>query len=337
MRFPFRPRSIDRSGDDTPTRNVFFYVWRMSGHHQIWICLLALVVAGLSVVPLELQRRIVDGALGGSGSAGEATASGSEAAVTLLLWLCGIYLGVVLLQAVGKYALRLYQAWLAESAIRYTRRHLARLHEGRAEDGRTQGGTSDGGQAVSIIGAEVEKLGGFVGDGFSQPAVNAGMLLALLAYMLAVQPLIAAVTLPFLLPLLVALPLIQRHINRVLERRLVALRELGEEVADAGSEDLEAFERRLHPTLDRVFALRIKLSLLKFAAKGLINLSNNLAPVAILAVGGLMVLEGSSTVGTIVAFVSGFQRMTDPARELLNYYRLAAQAEVQHRMIANWM
>lgn len=334
MRFPFRPRTIDRSGDDTPTRNVFLYVWRMSGRHQIWICLLALVVAGLSVVPLELQRRIVDGALKeDDGAAG----GGSEAAASLLLTLCGVYLGVVLLQAAGKYALRLYQAWLAESAIRYTRRHLARLHEGRAEDGREQGSSDEGGQAVSIIGAEVEKLGGFVGDGFSQPTVNAGMLLALLAYMLVVQPLIAAVTLPFLLPLLVVLPLIQRRINRVLESRLAALRELGDEVAHAGEEDMEAFENRLHPTLDRVFTLRIKLSLLKFTAKGLINLSNNLAPVAILGVGGLMVLEGSSTVGTIVAFVSGFQRMTDPARELLNYYRLAAQAEVQHRMIASWM
>lgn len=334
MRFPFRPRAIDRSGDDTPTRNVFFYVWRMSGHHQIWLCLLALLVAGLSVVPLELQRRIVDGALKDGGAAG---AAGTGQAASLLLSLCGIYLGVVLLQAAGKYGLRLYQAWIAESAIRYTRRHLARLHEGRAEDGRSGRGAEDGGQAVSIIGAEVEKLGGFVGDGFSQPTVNAGMLLALLCYMLAVQPLIAAVTLPFLLPLLVVLPLIQRRINRMLERRLAALRELGDEIAHAGEEDLEAFQQRLHPTLDRVFALRIKLSLLKFASKGLINLSNNLAPVAILGVGGLMVLEGSSTVGTIVAFVSGFQRMTDPARELLNYYRLAAQAEVQHRMIASWM
>ncbi len=334
MRFPFRPRSIDRSGDDSPTTNVFRYVWRMSGHHQAWICLLALAVAALGVAPLELQRRIVDGVLEDRGD------------LDLLWLLCGIYLAVVLLQAFGKYALRLYQSWLAESAIRYTRAHLARLYECRVEsrgerrdgdhDG-DEGNGSDGGQAVSIIGAEVEKLGGFVGDGLSQPAVNAGMLLAVMAYMLAIQPLIAVATLPFLLPLLVVLPLIQVRINRLLKRRLKALREMGQEIADADGSDPEGFEALLHPQLDRVFRLRIRLSLLKFAAKGLINLCNNLAPIAILLIGGMMVLEGSSTVGTIVAFVSGFHRMTDPARELLNYYRLASQAEVQHRMIAKWM
>lgn len=328
MRFPFRPRAIDRSGDDSPARHVFAYVWRMSGLHQVWICLLAAFVAAVGVVPLELQRRIVDDAL-------------KDGERRLLWLLCGVYLGFVLLQAAGKFVLRLYQGWLAESAIRYTRGHLARLHherlhhEGGAE--RSEQGEEDGGRAVSIIGSEVEKLGGFVGDGLSQPTVNAAMLLAVMGYMFVTQPTVALVTVPFVLPLLVVLPLIQLRINRLLERRLAVLREVGDAVAAAEGRDLEAYEAELQPELDRAFGLRIRLLLLKFAGKGLINLSNNLAPVAILLVGGLMVLEGSSSVGTVVAFVSGFQRMTDPARELLNYYRLASQAEVQHRMIAKWM
>lgn len=323
MRFPFRSRTIEARGDDTPARNVFSYIWRMSGRHQIALCLLALFLAGLGVLPLELQRRIVDGAL-------------ERGEVSLLWILCGLYLAIVLVQALAKYGLRIYQSWLSESAILYTRRHLSRLYETRAESDNDEE-AAESGRAVSVIGAEVEKLGGFVGEGLSQPTVNAGMLLSLLAYMLVVQPLIAAVTVPFLLPLLVALPLIQIRINRLVEQRLDAVRALGDQVTAAGDGSREDFEKTLHPLLNRVFRLRIRLALLKFAAKGLINFSNNLAPVAILLVGGLMVIEGSSTVGTIVAFVSGFQRMTEPARELLNYFRLASQAEVQHRMIAQWM
>ena len=76
---------------------------------------------------------------------------------------------------------------------------------------------------------------------------------------------------------------------------------------------------------------------LKFLLKGAINLLNNLAPLAVLMVGGYMVLQGESTVGVVVAFISGLQRLADPVRELMNYYRVAAQANVQHSMIARWM
>ena len=61
--FTIAPRAIPRSGDDSPAPSLARYVWRMSGKHQWGICLLALAVAGLSMAPLELQRRIVDGAV----------------------------------------------------------------------------------------------------------------------------------------------------------------------------------------------------------------------------------------------------------------------------------
>jgi len=38
--------------------------------------------------------------------------------------------------------------------------------------------------------------------------------------------------------------------------------------------------------------------------------------------------------GGVVAFISGFQRLADPSRELLAYYRLAAETRMQHRLIA---
>jgi ABC-type bacteriocin/lantibiotic exporter with double-glycine peptidase domain len=50
-----------------------------------------------------------------------------------------------------------------------------------------------------------------------------------------------------------------------------------------------------------------------------------------------MVIEGETTIGVVVAFISGFDRMSTPLRELIAYYRIAAQASVQHRMIARWM
>ncbi|MDX1400854.1 MAG: ABC transporter ATP-binding protein, partial [Kiloniellales bacterium] len=186
----------------------------MSGSHQICICLLAALVASLSMVPLELQRRIVNGAIG-------------DANFGLLISLGGVYLGVVLLQASLKYVLRLYQGWLTESAIRYCREHLSEIHECRSQ----QNQPDAGGKAVSIIGAELEKLGGFVGEGLSQPVVNLGIVVAVFGFMLVVEPLIALFSLPFLLPQLLVIAWVQQRINDLIEKRLAILREMGDTIA----------------------------------------------------------------------------------------------------------
>ena len=54
-------------------------------------------------------------------------------------------------------------------------------------------------------------------------------------------------------------------------------------------------------------------------------------------VGGYLAIEGATTIGTVVAFISGFRRLADPSRELLAYYRLAAETRVQCRLIAKWL
>jgi ABC-type bacteriocin/lantibiotic exporter with double-glycine peptidase domain len=81
-------------------RNVFAFAWRQSRRHQPWLCLLAALIFPLTMVPLELQRRIVDRAIGNQN-------------LDLLLWLGAIYLAVALLQAGLKYLLRLYRGWSA--------------------------------------------------------------------------------------------------------------------------------------------------------------------------------------------------------------------------------
>src|SRR3546814_7773725 len=69
----------------------------MSGSHQLWICLLAVVVAGLTAIPLELQRRIVDEVV-------------RDREMELLWLLAGGYLAVLLVQGVTKYAMHMYQS-----------------------------------------------------------------------------------------------------------------------------------------------------------------------------------------------------------------------------------
>lgn len=317
LRLLFRGRRIRATGDDSPAHGLAAYVWRMSGWHQIVACGVAGLVAALTVVPVDLQRRLIDEAIGGRDR-------------RLLLMLGAVYLGVVLLTGALKYALRVYQGWLSESAIRYTRRHLAGLMARRHE----RRDAEEGGDAVTVLGPEVERVGGFVGTGFSNPVTDGGMVLAILGYMIVVQPVVALASMALLMPQLVVAPWLQRKVNRLVEERVPLMRSLGERVSSGGDAVDPA---AMAPHLDRVFRNRMAIYLMKFLLKGTINLANNLAPLGVLVIGGWFVLQGTTTVGVVVAFVSGFERLGDPLRQLVSYYRTASRTRIQHRLIAQWM
>jgi hypothetical protein len=210
MRAPrFSPLPIRRTGDDKPAATVWAYVWRMSGWHQVCVALLALMVAGLGAVPLDLQRRIVDDAI-------------ADRDLDSLILLAGLYLGVVLLQAALKFTVRLYQAWLSESAIRYTRGHLLSIFDRHMENSE-----ADSGEATSIINAEVDKLGGFVGDAIAQPIVQAGTLVALLGYMIMVEPLVATISTVILAIQIAIVPPLQACVNKRITIHVTLARRLG--------------------------------------------------------------------------------------------------------------
>jgi ABC-type multidrug transport system fused ATPase/permease subunit len=320
-RFLFRPHRIALTGDDTLAASLLGYVWRMSGRHQLWICLLAGATATLTAVPLDLQRRIVDDVI-------------ADGDLALLWWLAGLYLAVLLVQGAAKYVLHMYQGWLSESAIRYNRAHLTRIYE---RHNNAAEGNVHSGEAVSIIGAEIDRLGGFVGEGLSQPVVNGGMLLAIIGYMLVIEPQVALISMVFVLPQILLMPVLQHRINVLMARRVSMMRGFGDRLTELPEAEADFNGSDMPERLDHIFDNRVRTFLWKFGQKAAVNLLNGVAPLSVLLVGGLMVIEGETTIGVVVAFISGFDRMSTPLRELIAYYRIAAQASVQHRMIARWM
>ncbi|WP_227272129.1 ABC transporter transmembrane domain-containing protein [Roseobacter weihaiensis] len=309
------PREVRKTGDDTAAASLLTYVWRMSEWHQGAVCLIAVVVAVLSLIPLELQRRIVNEVV--------------ETQNLPVLVQFGIaYVVVVLLHQAVKYGLWIYQSWITESASLYTRQHLLRLYavqDEYPEEGR--------GRTVSIVGAEVEKLGGFVGEALSDACANAAILLGVAVYMFVVEPQIAVFALAFLVPQVVLTPLIQRKLNALIETRVGLLRNLGDQISEMGA----GAEMGGVNVLRDIYSNRIRYFLLKFAMKAVLNLLNALGPMTVLLFGGYLVMQGEVQIGVIVAFISGFERISSPLRELIGFYRVAAQANVQHRLIAEWM
>lgn len=307
----FRPKKIRRTGDDTPANSLAGFVWRMTGRQQIWLCLLAIGTALLGLAPVDLQRRIIDGPV-------------SDGDIRGLVLLALLYLGVVLLHRLLRFFQLLWQSWLSESTILYVRSHLIGLYGSRDPEDRHPG------EAVSIINAEVNHLGGFAGQAPSQAVANSALLVGMLSYMLWMSPEIAGLSAALVLPQVLLMPVIQQRLNRLVNKRILMLRALGEDISN---DPAQAANGRL----TAIYHNRMAFEFWKNLMKAILNTLNLLAPLAVLGWGGYLVIQGQTTVGVLVAFLSGFDRLAAPVRELLTFYRNAQQAAVQHDQIARWM
>src|ERR1700731_67769 len=134
-------------------RNVFRYVLGTSGLHQLFLLALTISVFLLEVVPLELQRRIVNDLV-------------KHRPFSWVVSLCAVYAGIVVVQSGTKLALNIYRGWVGERAKRDLRRRGYTFVE--TPDGASPAVEAQG-IAVSMIVAEVEPIGGFVGESVSEP------------------------------------------------------------------------------------------------------------------------------------------------------------------------
>ncbi len=318
IRFYPEPRTVQRTGDHTPASSIWGYVARMTGWHQGLACLLALAVAGVDVVPIDLQRRLVDHAI-------------KQKDLSLFVTLALVYLGVTVLHKLLKFVLGVYQNWLTESAVYYTRAHIFEIYGHHIAE--HEADSRDSGTVVSIIGSETDKIGEFVGTAISEAAINVTMMIGVLGYMLVVDTQIALIGIALLVPQLVLTPLVQRRLNRLVAVNVGLLRALGRDVSH-----LSQGSGPTHRTLWRIiYRNRMIQSLIRNALKSGLNLLNSLAPLAVLIIGGYQVIQEQTTIGVILAFISGFNRISEPIRNLITFYRNAQQANVQHAMIARWM
>jgi ABC-type bacteriocin/lantibiotic exporter with double-glycine peptidase domain len=72
---------------------------------------------------------------------------------------------------------------------------------------------------------------------------------------------------------------------------------------------------------------------LKFGLRFLVGGLQSDGVFALLFVGGIMVLNGKTEIGIVVAFISGFDRVLDPWRELIAFVRSTSAAKVQFDLI----
>ena len=295
--------------------SVFRYVVATSGAHQLLLLALTVSVFLIEIVPLELQRRIVNDLV-------------KDRPYRWVIILCAVYAGVVLVQGGTKLVLNVYRGWVGERAVRDLRRRIHAVIEVPP----TSSPAADAqGIAVSMIVAEVEPIGGFIGECVSEPLLQGGILLSVLAYLIHLDPWMALGAFALFVPQFFFVPLMQAAVNWRAGARIRILRQLGIDVIDQANGHFRADEQ----CIDRVFVLDMGIFRFKFAMNFLMNLCSHLQIISALLIGGWWVYTDRLEIGGVVAFISGISRLNDPWGDLVNYFRDLTVTQVKYRLLAN--
>jgi ABC-type multidrug transport system fused ATPase/permease subunit len=295
---------------------LFRYVLDTSGYHQALLFLLTVAVFLIELVPLELQRRIINDLV-------------KNRTYGYVITLCAIYGVVVLVHGGTKLGLNLYRNWVGEGAVRDLRgriRDLVGLSSVAAIDPEAQG------VEISMIVAEVEPIGAFVGSSVSEPLLQSGVMLSVLAYLIHLDVWMALIAVAIFVPQLVFVPLMQKAIISRTAARVQVLRGLSISIVESPKRDGQ--ERVDQGPIQRVFELDMGIFKLKFTMNFLMNFCNHLQRVAALLLGGWYVLNGQLEVGGVVAFISGVEKLNDPWGDLVNYFRDYSVSHVKYRLIS---
>ena len=299
--------TIERLGfsQSSLPQSIMGYVFRYSGKHQIGLAALSVAVFALSTVPLELQRRIINDAI-------------KSGATGTILWLAAAYAGVALAEQGFKLVLNVYRGWVSEAAVR----RLRKLLEVSPGDQKDVTGTR-----VAMMVDEALPIGGFVGMSVSEPLLQGGILASVIGYMVVLEPYMALLSLAFLAPQMVFVPLMQRAINRRAADRIRTVREVSGDMIDTGTV--------VDAQIERVFSLNMGVYKIKYSMNLLMNLMHYFAVAVALGVGGWFAVAGRIEVGTVVAVVAGLGKLNDPWGDLVSWGREWSVVGVKYRLFAN--
>jgi ABC-type multidrug transport system fused ATPase/permease subunit len=297
-------------------RYLYRYIAATSWHHQIPLLVLTVVTFLLQVVPLELQRRIVNDAV-------------KNRQYQAILLLCAVYLAAIVVQGGTKLAMNIYRGWIGENAKRDLRRRVSAAIGGKVM---ADPETEAQGTAVSMVVAEVEPIGAFVGTAVSEPLLQIGILASVLAYIIHLQIWMAVAALALFVPQLVFVPLMQHAMNVRTGMRVAVLRQIGGDIITEHDPALCCSpEDAAH--IDRALQLNMGILKFKFTMNFLMNLCSQLQVIAALLIGGWLVLHERIGVGAIVAFISGVRQLNDPWGDVVNYFRDASLNHIKYNLL----
>ena len=323
-------------------KSVIRYVLRHSAKQQITLTVMAAASFPFLYLFYELPKLIINEAIGGrSISFPFELVDGVELdQVSFLFLLCGAFLILVIINQSFKYVINVYKGLAGERMLRRLRFDLyARILRFPLPTFRKM----SQGEIIPMITQEVEPLGGFIGDAFSQPSFQGGTLLTILGFLFYQDWRMAAAAV-ILYPLQVWLiPKLQRRVNVLGKERVRRVRRLSDRIGETvqGVQEVHAHDTARYTLaifagqLNDIFHVRYRIYKQKFVIKFLNNFIQQLGPFFFYSIGGYFVISGELEIGTLVAALAAHKDLAAPWKELLAYYQQFADANIKYEQVIN--
>ena len=296
-------------------RELYRAVWRVSGREQVFLVVLALLVAGLASVPLRFQQLAINGLV-------------ERPDVRALAWNCAGFVGAILLSAALKFVLGLRLSLVGERVVRLIRE---RLYTNLVDDvARDPAAAAQRGRILAMLNAEAELVGSFAGAAVASPLLQAGTLASVIAFIAASQPLLGLVALAVVLPQAGIVVALQHRINQHVRSRVQSLRDVSDRI---GGGNITRIDDAVLADFQDVFETRRAIFGLKLSSKFALGVLSAFGKLGILFLGGWFVLQGATDVGTVVASLTGLSRIEGPWRDLVAFYRTASTVRVKYAML----
>jgi ABC-type multidrug transport system fused ATPase/permease subunit len=299
--------------------------WIFTGNHKlkVFLTMTVIVVVLIRIIPLEMQKRIVNQAI-------------HLKAFDLLLIYCGFYLAAVVIAGALKYLISYLQTIIGQRALTAMRRELYRhmLSLPLGFFRKTQPG-----MVVQSFASELATVGDFVGLAVAVPLTSVMSLMAFTGYLLWLNPLLAVVSFAIYPLALFVLPSLQRRANAENKKRVDVSRDFAGKIAEAVSGIHEIHGNAAHHVESRKFdvlaqkleKIRIAWNLYRQGIKVSSNLFTSFSPFIIFLLGGYLTIKGQIELGGLVAFLSAQEKLFDPWRELIDFYQSYQDASVSYR------
>ena len=316
--------------------SLYRYILNHSRNDQIGLVILSLASLPLVYITLELPKQIINMLEGRD--IPESVLGWETDPTAYLLLLSFAFLAAVLLNGGLKYIINVYRGAMGERLLRRFRYELYQRillfpipHFKRVSQG----------ELIPMITGETEPLAEFIGESYSLPVFQGGILFTYLFFIFQQDFFLglAAISLyPFQL---YVIPKLQKKVNELSKQRVATLRSLsghiGETVSginEVHTNDTSHFERaQISHRLGIIYQIRFAIYRRKFFIKFLNNFIAQLTPFFFYSVGGYFVLRGDLSIGSMVAVLVAYKDLAGPWKELLRYYQRKEDIKVKYTQV----
>ena len=309
-------------------RSMYYWVLHKNRPLQLTMVTIIVVTVAMRLVPIEMQKRIISDAI-------------QLKKVDALIYYCMIYITAVFSAGILKYAINILQAKVGESTLFRIRKHLYDhiLTLPMPFFRRTSPGL-----VVSTLMAELLPMATFAGMAISAPLVNILTFFAFAGYMLYLDPLLAGLSVSIYPIEMLIIPMLQRKYNKLNRQRTNSLRRTSSIISESmtGIHEIQgncAFsleETKFQKSARWLYNITYRLQIVKFGIKFTNNLFQSLGPFILFLVGGYLAIQGKFQLGALVAFLSAYEKLYDPWKELMEFYQLYQDCIVRYKQVMDY-